>query len=36
MKTVHKGQQDFYSDHGNFTKSKQGKHARLFILDDEG
>ena len=28
--------QDFYTNHGHFTESRQGKHARLFILDDKG
>lgn len=35
-KTVRKWRRDFYNNKGTFTESKQGKHARLFILDDEG
>lgn len=35
-KTVRTWRRDFYSNHGQFTGSRQGKHARLFILDDEG
>ena len=31
-KTVYKWQQDFYSNQGNFTESKQGKHVSLFII----
>ena len=34
-RSVH-GSQDFHTNHGHFTESRQGKHARLFILDDEG
>ena len=35
-KTVRKWLRDFYNNQGTFTESKQGKHSRLFILDDEG
>ena len=35
-KTIRMWCQDFYINQGHFTESRQGKHARLFILDDEG
>ena len=35
-KTIRTWRQDLYANHGHFTESRQGKHARLFILDDEG
>ena len=35
-KTIRMWRQDFYINQGRFTESRQGKHARLFILDDEG
>ena len=35
-KTIHIWRQDFYINQGSFTESRQGKHACLFILDDEG
>ena len=35
-KTIRTWRQDFYTNQGHFTESRQGKHARLFILDDEG
>ena len=35
-KTIHAWRQDFYTNHGHFTESRQGKHARPFILDDKG
>ena len=35
-KTIRMWRQDFYINQGHFTESRQGKHAHLFILDDEG
>ena len=35
-KTIRTWRQDLYTNHGYFTESRQGKHARLIILDDEG
>ena len=35
-RTIRTWRQDFYTNQGHFTESKQGKYARLFILDDEG
>ena len=34
-KTVRTWHRDFYGNQGHFTESKQGKHLRQFILDDE-
>ena len=34
-KIIRSWRQDFYNNHGQFTESRQGKHTRLFILDDE-
>lgn len=34
-KTIRTWRQDFYSNHGQFTESRQGKHTCQFILDDE-
>ena len=34
-KTVRTWRKDFYANRGQFSESKQGKHARSFILDDE-
>ena len=34
-KTICTWRQDFYNNHGQFTESRQGKHTRQFILDDE-
>jgi len=34
-KTIRYWQKDYYTNHGDFSESQQGKHARLFILDDE-
>ena len=36
QRTICIRRQDFYNNQGHFTKSRQGKHACLFILDDEG
>ena len=34
-KTVRTWRKDFYSNHGSFSESLQGKHSRPFVLDDE-
>ena len=34
-KTVRTWKKDFYSNDGSFSDSKQGKHCRPFVLDDE-
>lgn len=34
-KTTRTWRKDFYANHGHFSESKQGKHLRNFILDDE-
>lgn len=35
-KTVRSWRKDFYHNQGEFSESKQGKHSRPFVLDDEG
>ena len=35
-KTILYWLKDFYTNHGEFSESLQGKHNRPFILDDEG
>ena len=34
-KTVRNWRRDFYENNGTFTTSRQGKHTRPFVLDDE-
>ena len=34
-KIVRTWRRDFYNNHGSFSESKQGRHSRPFVLDDE-
>lgn len=34
-KTIRRWRNDFYGNQGDFTASKQGKHSRPFVLNDE-
>ena len=34
-KTVRTWRKDFYANHGSLSESRQGKHARPYVLDDE-
>ena len=34
-KTIRGWRKDFYRNHREFTESRQGKHSRPFVLDDE-
>ena len=34
-KTVWTWRKDFYANHGSFSESRQGRHARPYVLDDE-